>query len=44
MSNSEKLEFVSEMLEIDNVSKIPTLDSVISLAFDTVGLMYYFTT
>jgi ribosome-binding ATPase YchF (GTP1/OBG family) len=44
MSKEEKLDFVSEMLEIDNVSEIPTLDGVISLAFDTVGLMYYFTT
>ncbi len=44
MDKDEKLEFVSEMLEIDNVSEIPTLDGVIWLAFDTVGLMYYFTT
>jgi len=44
MDKEEKLEFISEMLEIDNVDKIPTLDNLISLAFDTVGLMYYFTT
>ncbi len=44
MEKEEKLEFISELLEIDNVDNIPTLDDVISLAFDTVGLMYYFTT
>ena len=44
MEKDEKLEFISELLEIDNVEKIPTLDWVISLAFDTVWLMYYFTT
>ncbi len=44
MSKEEKLEFVSELLEIDNVDHIPTLDDVIWLAFDTVWLMYYFTT
>ncbi|HRX63863.1 MAG TPA: redox-regulated ATPase YchF [Candidatus Absconditabacterales bacterium] len=44
MPKDEKLEFVSELLEIDNVDHIPTLDDLISLAFDTVGLMYYFTT
>ncbi len=44
MTKEEKLDFVSELLEIDDVSKIPTLDWVISLAFDTVWLMYYFTT
>jgi len=44
MPKDEKLEFVSELLEIDNVDHIPTLDDLISLAFDTVWLMYYFTT
>ncbi len=44
MSKDEKIEFVSELLEIDNVDHIPTLDDLISLAFDTVWLMYYFTT
>ena len=44
MSKEEKLEFQRELLEIDDVSKIPTLDDLIWLAFDTVWLMYYFTT
>lgn len=44
ISKNEKLEFVSELLEIDNVDHIPTLDDLISLAFNTVWLMYYFTT
>ena len=44
MSKEEKLEFQSELLEISDTSKIPTLDDLIWLAFDTVGLMYYFTT
>ena len=44
MEKEEKLEFISELLELEYTDKIPTLDGVISLAFDTVGLMYYFTT
>lgn len=44
MEKQEKLEFISELLELENTDQIPTLDWVISLAFDTVGLMYYFTT
>ncbi len=44
MSKEEKLEFQTELLEIQDSSKIPTLDDLIWLAFDTVGLMYYFTT
>jgi len=40
----EKDEFMKELLEIENIDHIPTLDDVISLAFSTVGLMYYFTT
>ncbi len=44
MEKEEKLQFISELLEIENVDHIPTLDDLISLAFDTVGLMYYFTT
>ena len=43
MSTDEKLEFMAEMLEIQ-ASKIPTLDDLISLAFNTLWLMYYFTT
>ncbi len=43
----------SDMIEIDDEERtllleeygdVPTLDELISLAFDTVGLMYYFTT
>jgi ribosome-binding ATPase YchF (GTP1/OBG family) len=44
MTTEEKLEFQSELLEIQDTSNIPTLDDLIGLAFDTVGLMYYFTT
>ena len=44
MEKEEKLEFISELLEIENVDHIPTLDDLISLAFDAVWLMYYFTT
>ena len=43
MSTEEKLEFMAEMLEVQ-ASKIPTLDDLISLAFNTLWLMYYFTT
>lgn len=44
MSAEEKKEFVHELLEIDHVTHIPTLDDLIALAYKTVGLMYYFTT
>ena len=40
----ERDEFLTELLEVENVEHIPTLDDLISLAFKTVGLMYYFTT
>lgn len=43
MKTDEKAEFIAEMLEIEK-SQIPTLDDLISLAFNTLGLMYYFTT
>jgi hypothetical protein len=36
MEKEEKLQFISELLEIENVDHIPTLDDLISLAFDTV--------
>lgn len=39
----EKQEFIKEMLEIDNIDHIPTLDDLISLAYNRVWLMYYFT-
>ncbi len=40
----EKQQFIKELLEIDNISHIPTLDDLIALAYNKVGLMYYFTT
>lgn len=42
--SEERNEFIKELLEIDHTDHIPTLDDLISLAFKTVGLMYYFTT
>lgn len=44
MSNDEKQEFITELLSIDKLTHIPTLDDLISLAFNKVWLMYYFTT
>lgn len=45
MESSEKLEFIREVVWQDvEFEKLPTLDTLIKLAFDTVGLMYYFTT
>jgi hypothetical protein len=43
MEDEEKKEFMSELLSLEK-EKIPTLDNLISLAFSTLGLMYYFTT
>ena len=43
-TNEERDEFLQELLEIQPGSKIPTLDDLISLAFNQLGLMYYFTT
>jgi len=43
MSTEEKQEFMAEMLETQ-ASQIPTLDDLIWLAFNTLWLMYYFTT
>jgi ribosome-binding ATPase YchF (GTP1/OBG family) len=40
----EKQEFIKELLSIDHVGHIPTLDDLIALAYNKVGLMYYFTT
>jgi ribosome-binding ATPase YchF (GTP1/OBG family) len=40
----EKQQFIRELLEMDKVTHIPTLDDLISLAYSKVGLMYYFTT
>lgn len=43
-TNEERDEFLQELLEIKPDSKIPTLDDLISLAFNQLWLMYYFTT
>jgi len=40
----EKQEFMQEILEAGSIDHLPVLDDLISLAFKTVGLMYYFTT
>lgn len=44
MSNEEKQEFICELVSMDKVTHIPTLDDLIALAYNKVGLMYYFTT
>jgi ribosome-binding ATPase YchF (GTP1/OBG family) len=43
MTTPEKLEFLAEMFTLEQ-STIPTLDDLIALAFQTLELMYYFTT
>lgn len=40
----ERDEFIKELLEIEHIDNIPTLDDLISLAYNTLWLMYYFTT
>ena len=44
LEGEEKQEFIRELLAIDKVAHIPTLDDLIALAYNKVGLMYYFTT
>ncbi len=44
MDDEEKDEFIRELLSIDKVTHIPTLNDLIKLWFEKVGLMYYFTT
>ena len=44
LEGEEKKEFFAELLELENIDHVPTLDDLIALAFKTVGLMYYFTT
>ncbi len=44
LSNQEKSEFLTELLELQQGVRIPTLDDLIGLAFQQLGLMYYFTT
>jgi len=42
--DEEKQDFMKELLSLEKISHIPTLDDLISLAYNKVGLMYYFTT
>lgn len=44
LSPEEREEFLRELLESDKLAHVPTLDDLITLAFNKVGLMYYFTT
>lgn len=44
MDDTEKDEFIRELVSIDKVAHIPTLNDLIKLSFEKVGLMYYFTT
>ncbi len=40
----ERAEYLESMIEKEKVHHVPTLDDLITLAFNKVGLMYYFTT
>ena len=44
MNDEEKDEFIRELVSMDKVAHIPTLNDLIKLSFEKVGLMYYFTT
>jgi len=44
LDSSERKDFLKELLELENIDHVPTLDDLISLAYSTVGLSYYFTT
>ena len=44
LSDEERQEYLNDLKQSLWVDKISTLDDLIKLAFDTVGLMYYFTT
>lgn len=44
MTEEEKDEFIRELANIDKVTHIPTLNDLIKLSYEQVGLMYYFTT
>lgn len=44
MEDEEKDEFIRELVNIDKIAHIPTLNDLIKLSFEKVGLMYYFTT
>ncbi len=44
LEEKEKKDFIKDLLEIENINNIPTLDNIIKLAFNKVWLMYFFTT
>lgn len=44
MEDEEKDEFIRELTEVDKLAHIPTLNDLIKLGYEKVGLMYYFTT
>ena len=44
MDETEKDEFIRELVNMDKIAHIPTLNDLIKLSFEKVGLMYYFTT
>lgn len=44
MNDEERDEFIRELVSMDKVTHIPTLNDLIKLGFEKVGLMYYFTT
>jgi len=44
LDGEDKQDFIRELLEMDKITHIPTLDDLIALAYNKVGLMYYFTT
>jgi ribosome-binding ATPase len=44
MGDEEKDEFIRELVNVDKVTHIPTLNDLIKLGYEKVGLMYYFTT
>lgn len=44
MEDDEKDAFIRELINVDKVVHIPTLNDLIKLSFEKVGLMYYFTT
>jgi len=43
-NESEREEYLQDLLARKDLDHVPTLDDLIALAYKTVGLMYYFTT
>lgn len=43
-NEAERKEYIASLMEQSQADHVPTLDDLIRLAFNTVGLMYYFTT